>query len=167
MLDAMVGKNIGDPLSFDKPNVSFLEYLKKEYSPISICASEDLGIVPVDKEVRSVFRKGIKMIESYTWKINYDIPCFSGILDAFKTLRGVLMASMLGDLVSSKKEYILDDITKNVQVGFDARSYDIIEAEKKRHKLLLNMEKFFILLTGRLIKNLLLVQVSIKRNIKN
>ena len=142
MLDAMVGKNIGDPLSFDKPNVSFLEYLKKEYSPISICASEDLGIVPVDKEVRSVFRKGIKMIESYTWKINYDIPCFSGILDAFKTLRGVLMASMLGDLVSSKKEYILDDITKNVQVGFDARSYDIIEAEKKRHKLLLNMEKF-------------------------
>ena len=53
------------------------------------------------------------------------------------------MASMLGDLVKTYKNSILEDIRKNVQVGFDAKSLDIIEAEKTRRKLTSNMENFF------------------------
>jgi len=143
MLDAMVGKNIGDPLSFENPKGSFLEYLKADYSPRSVCVSEDLDIVPVDKEIRNVFRGCVKKLTNNNWNINNDIPCFSGVLDSFKTLRGVLMASMLGDLVSANKDEILNDIKKNVQIGFDATSCEIIEAEKNRRQLLLNMENFF------------------------
>ena len=53
------------------------------------------------------------------------------------------MASMLGDLVKTHKDSILEDIKKNVQVGFDAKSFDIIEAKKIRRKLTYNMENFF------------------------
>ena len=53
------------------------------------------------------------------------------------------MASMLGDLVKTHKNSILEDIRKNVQVGFDAKSLDIIKAEKTRRKLTINMENFF------------------------
>ena len=50
------------------------------------------------------------------------------------------MASMLGDLVKIHKNSIVEDIRKNVQVGFDEKSLDIIVAEKKRRKLTTNIE---------------------------
>ncbi len=143
MLDAMAEHNSGDPLSIPNTSHSFQEFLKKNYSPRSICVSADLGIVPVDKEVRAVFHNAIKAIENLSWDINYDIPSFAGVLDAFKTLRGFLMAYMLGDIVLADKNAILDDIVKNVQVGLDASTLDIIKAEKVRHNLTLDMEKFF------------------------
>ena len=36
------------------------------------------------------------------------------------------MASMLDDLVKTHKDSILEDIKKNVQVGFNTKSIDII-----------------------------------------
>jgi len=143
MLDSMVGHDIGDPLSFNSKTGCFIESLKKDLNPISIAVSEDLNLVPVDSEVRKVFKTAIKKLSKLGLDINDDIPNFFGVLDAFKTLRGVLMASMLGDLVKNHKDSILEDIRKNVQVGFDAKSLDIIEAEKIRRKLIINMENFF------------------------
>ena len=143
MLDSMVGHNIGDPLSFPNSQEFFVKSLKKDFAPLSVAVSEDLNIVPVDLEVRDGFRAAVKTISNYSWDVCSDIPDFSGVLDAFKTLRGVLMASMLGDLVTEYKEAILEDIQKNVQVGFDANGMKIIEAEKIRRSLIINMESFF------------------------
>ena len=143
MLDSMVGHDIGDPLSFNSKTGSFIESLKEDLNPISIAVSEDLNLVPVDSEVRNIFKTAIKKLSKLGLNINDDIPDFSGVLNAFKTLRGVLMASMLGDLVNNHKDSILEDIKKNVQVGFSAKSYDIIKAEKTRKKLITNMEDFF------------------------
>ena len=53
------------------------------------------------------------------------------------------MASMLGNLVKEYEGAILEDIRKNVQVGFDAKGGEVIEAEKTRRELVINMEKFF------------------------
>ena len=143
MLDSMAGHDIGDPLSFPTSSGSFIESLKKDFAPKSVVVSEDLGIVPVDPEVRNGFKEAIKMISNDSWDICDNVPNFSGVLDAFKTLRGVLMASMLGDLVKAHKDAILEDIRKNVQVGFDAKSMEIIQAEKTRRKLFIEMENFF------------------------
>ncbi len=130
MLDSMVGHDIGDPLSFKSKTGCFIESLQNGLKPISIAVSEDLNLVPVDSEVRKVFKNATKKLSKLGLHINDDIPDFSGVLDAFKTLRGVLMASMLGDLVKTHKDSILEDIKKKVQVGFDTKSFDIIEAEK-------------------------------------
>ena len=143
MLDSMVGHDIGDPLSFPYTRPCFLEALKKDLNPKSVAVSEDLNIVPIDSEVRTVFKTAVKMISNHGWEISNDIPNFSGVLDAFKTLRGVLMASMLGDLVKTHKDAILEDIRKNVQVGFDAKSIEIIKAEKTRRNLTIEIGNFF------------------------
>ncbi|MEE2775002.1 MAG: amidase [Pseudomonadota bacterium] len=143
MLDAMAVYDRGDPLSFQYLGNSFSEFIKKDIARVSVSVSEDLGIVPVDKEVRSVFNSAIKKLENYSWDLNNDIPSFSDVLPAFKILRGVLLACMLGDLVKGNRGNVLEDIAKNVQVGFDSSSAEIISAEKIRHRLALNMENFF------------------------
>ena len=143
MLDAMVGHDIGDPLSYHPSESKFVKSIKEDYLPLSVAVSEDLGIVPVDQDVRNTFRSAIKIISNQGWDVNNDIPSFEGVLDAFKILRGVLMASMLGDLISNQEDDVSEDIKKNIQVGFEAKNTEIIQSEKTRRQLFLDMELFF------------------------
>ena len=53
------------------------------------------------------------------------------------------MAYMLGDLYKSKKDEILVDIVKNIEVGFEASNDDIITAEKIRQDLFIKVDRFF------------------------
>ena len=53
------------------------------------------------------------------------------------------MAYMLGDLYKSKKDEILIDIVKNIEVGFKVSNEEIITAEKIRQNLFIKVDKFF------------------------
>ena len=53
------------------------------------------------------------------------------------------MAYMLGDLYKSKKDEILVDIVKNIEVGFEASNDEIIIAEKIRQDLFIKVDRFF------------------------
>ena len=53
------------------------------------------------------------------------------------------MAYMLGDLDKSKKDEILVDIVKNIEVGFEASNDEIITAEKIRQDLFIKVDRFF------------------------
>jgi len=53
------------------------------------------------------------------------------------------MAYMLGDLYKSKKDEILVDIVKNIEVGFKVSNEEIIAAEKIRQDLFIKVDKFF------------------------
>ena len=53
------------------------------------------------------------------------------------------MAYMLGDLYKSKKDEILVDIVKNIEVGFEVSNDEIITAEKIRQDLFIKVNRFF------------------------
>ena len=53
------------------------------------------------------------------------------------------MAYMLGDLYKSKKDEILVDIVKNIEVGFEVSNDEIITAEKIRQDLFIKVDRFF------------------------
>ena len=76
-------------------------------------------------------------------RVGSDIPDFNGAIESFHTLRGLLMAYMLGDLYKSKKDEILVDIVRNIEVGFEASNDEIITAEKIRQDLFIKVDRFF------------------------
>ena len=143
MLDAMVGHDNNDPWSYETNVDSYLEAARIDYFPKSVAFSEDLGIVPVEDNIRYGFRNAMSKLSKFDWEISNDIPSFEDVLDGFKVLRGLLMACMLGELVETHHDKILVDIRNNVQAGFDLKSIDIIRAEKIRQQLLVRMENFF------------------------
>ena len=65
------------------------------------------------------------------------------MLDAFHTLRGVLLATLKGELVQQHRDEILSDIVKNVDVGFNMTPKRLIEAERVRWTLARHMAEFF------------------------
>ena len=56
MLDALVGSELEDPLSFDHSGPTFVDALEDIDLPKRIAFSEDLGIVPMDAEVSQICR---------------------------------------------------------------------------------------------------------------
>ena len=143
MLDAMSGYCKTDPLSFDHTCSSFLEAADAFELPAKVAVTEDLGLVPVEQEVRRVFRTVVPNLKTIGCEVGSDIPDFNGAIESFHTLRGLLMAYMLGDLYKSKKDEILVDIVKNIEVGFEASNDEIITAEKIRQDLFIKVDRFF------------------------
>jgi len=143
MLDAGKGFSIEDPLSFDSSYKSVLSKLDTSRIPTRVAFSEDLGIVPVSQEIRSITKKAVFSIQDLGIDVTDALPDFKGVLEAFRTLRGILLASMMNDLVKEHESDILPDIIRNVEVGHNTTSHDIIKAEITRKKISHSMVEFF------------------------
>ena len=143
MLDAGCGYSSQDPLSFDHPYKPFLLSLNDFDLPKKIAFSYDLGIVPVEQEIRQITSSSLNILRKSGIEISDNIPDFSGILDSFHSLRGVLLSCMMDDLYKNHRENISPDIIKNIEVGHNVTNEKIIEAEKIRKKLVATMELFF------------------------
>ncbi len=143
MLDAGSGYSPQDPISFDNPQKSFLNSIKDFDLPKKIGFSPDLGIVPVEKEIREITSNSLNILETNNIEISNQIPDFSGVLESFHTLRGVLLASMMDNLLKDHRNDILPDIVNNIEVGYNVTSKDIIKAEKVRKSLLDSVNLFF------------------------
>ena len=143
MLDASSGFSFYDPLSFEQNERTFVERINDYNLPDRVSFSKNLGIVPVSKEIVSVTSQAIKKLGGLGIDLNENTPDFSGVLDGFQTLRGVLLATMMDDLISKYRNEILIDIVNNVELGYQVEIRDIIKAEKVRKNLVLQMQSFF------------------------
>ena len=65
-----------DPLSFDHKCTSFLEAVDTFDLPAKVAVTEDLGLVPVEQEGRSVFRTVVPHLKTIGCEIGSDIPDF-------------------------------------------------------------------------------------------
>ena len=143
MLDAGSGYSSNDPLSFDQDTKSFVDKLNDYKLPARISYSEDLGIVPMSKDITVVTNKAINKLNHIGIDVSEKIPNFSHVLNSFRTLRGVLLATMLDDLIDEHRNEILKDIIENAEVGLNVSNQEIIDAEKTRKSLVLAMQLFF------------------------
>ena len=142
MLDAGAGQDPIDPLSFDN-NDSFVSEVQKATAPMRVGFSTDLGIVHVAREISDIATSAIGKLEAAGVDVTTDIPDFTGALDAFQTLRAVLLATMMGDILKTHRDQINEDIIGNIERGFDTTIEQIFEAERFRWKLAGLMAQFF------------------------
>ncbi|MEM7259252.1 MAG: amidase family protein [Pseudomonadota bacterium] len=143
MLDASAGKHIGDPLSFEPTGESFQQFIHNHKSPARVAFSEDLGIVPMSREVADVCRAGAEMFSSLGAEVTEDAPDFTGALEGFQTLRALLVATMMGPLLEQHRHNITPEIVGNIEKGLALRVEDIMEAERIRRDLYHRMATFF------------------------
>lgn len=142
MLDAAAGYEACDPLSFDDPT-SFSAALIPEPAPLRIAFSADLGIVPVAREVAQVCERAVRRFAGDGVEVSDEIPDFSGVLEAFQTLRAVLLGTMMGPLLETHRDRIAADIVRNIERGFSLSPQQVFSAERTRWQLYHKMAAFF------------------------
>lgn len=143
MLDAGAGLHPHDPLSFASQCPSFLAALDGAEPPRRVAFSPDLGIVPVAREVRDVAEAAAAKLSAANIEVTDEIPDFTDVLDAFQTLRAVLLGTMMGELLSEHRDRIADDIVGNVERGFAVTPEQLFNAERVRRLLYHRMEALF------------------------
>ena len=143
MLDAGVGQQIDDPLSFDHAGPSFVEALQKAERPKRIAFSPDLSIVSMEKEIAQICSGAGSVFEGMGVDVTDDIPDFTGVLEAFQTLRAVLFATLMEPILIKHREHIAPEIIGNIERGLNITPAQIFDAERVRMELYKKVMKFF------------------------
>ncbi|MDG2340631.1 MAG: amidase family protein [Paracoccaceae bacterium] len=143
MLDAGVGQQIDDPLSFDHSGPSFVEALQETGMPKRVAFSPDLSIVSMEKEIANVCGCAATVFADLGADVTDDIPDFTGVLEAFQTLRAVLFATMMEPVLAQHRDQIAPEIIGNIERGLNIRPSQIFEAERVRIELYKKVIAFF------------------------
>ena len=143
MLDASVGHQIDDPLSFDHSGESFVDALGKTGMPQRVAFSSDLSIVSMEKEIADVCLGAARAFSDLGAEVTDDIPDFSGVLEAFQTLRAVLFASLMEPILDKHRDRIAPEIIGNIERGLTIKPAQIFEAERVRCELYKRVIAFF------------------------
>ena len=143
MLDAGVGHQVDDPLSFDHFGPSFVEVLKQVETPKRVAFSPDLSVVSMEKEIAEVCRGATKVFKDIGAELTDEIPDFGGVLEAFQTLRAVLFAVMMEPILKQHRDRIAPEIVGNIERGLNISPSQIFEAERIRIELFKRVLDFF------------------------
>ena len=143
MLDAGVGHQIDDPLSFDHSGPSFVDTLKKTDIPKRVAFSPDLSIVSIEKEIAEICSVATRVFADIGAEVTDEIPDFTGVLEAFQTLRAVLFATMMEPILEQHRDKIAPEIIGNIERGLNIMPSQIFEAERVRIELFKKILAFF------------------------
>ena len=143
MLDAGVGHQIDDPLSFDHSGLSFSDILKKTDIPKRVAFSPDLSIVSIEKEIAEICGAATRVFADIGAEVTDEIPDFTGVLEAFQTLRAVLFATMMEPILKQHRDKIAPEIIGNIERGLNIMPSQIFEAERVRIELFKKIIAFF------------------------
>ncbi len=143
MLDAGVGQHIDDPLSFAHAGPSFVDALQGTEMPGRVAFSPDLGIVSMEREIAGICSGAAGVFADMGAEVTADIPDFSGILEAFQTLRAVLFATMMEPILAQHRDQIAPEIIGNIERGLNITPDQIFAAERVRIELYRKIIAFF------------------------
>ena len=144
MFDTMCAENVDDPLTMPPPATPWVKAVHAPVKPRRVAFSPDLGIVPVDPEIKAICQQAAtRHFAAIGATVEEACPDFSGALDAFQTLRAALVATALGDLLPNQRNRIKPDIVWNIEKGLKQTADDIIRAERTRRLLFHRVSAFF------------------------
>ena len=143
MLDAMAGQHAADPLSYPAPVDSYAAAAERRTAPRRIAFSPDLGISPVDPEVRAVTAAAALRFAELGAEIEEDCPDFSEAPETFQVLRAIGFVAGLAPHYRHRRELLKEDIVWNIERGLALAPERIGEAERARGRIFRNAAEFF------------------------
>lgn len=142
-LDAMTGYDPREPLTLEKPAVSFQEALKQDTGRIRIAFAEDQGgFAPVEANVRAILRKAMETAQGAGMVVEEDCPELPGLYETYVTLRGVHYGSVNNFVPEEIKEHFKETLRGNIEVGVNQTNHDIYLAQRGRTDLYQRMRLF-------------------------
>tara|TARA_A100001037_G_scaffold279449_1_gene281295 strand:- start:3039 stop:4463 length:1425 start_codon:yes stop_codon:yes gene_type:complete len=142
-LDTQAGKSLIDPISFAAPNTPYVQAIEKPTAPAKIGYSHDLGIAPVDQEVRDICARSMQIFEKAGSAIFEAHPNLDDAEDIFQTLRAAQFAASYKKHLDENRELLKPEVIWNIEKGLELSIEDINNAELARGALYLRTLDFF------------------------
>jgi amidase len=117
LLDAMSGEDAADPLSLPAPATSFLSAARTAKKPKRIAYSPDLGITPVDPEVKAITRKAAERFAKAGVIVEEAHPDWHEAHECFHVLRAFDFAISKANLLRTKRDLLKPEVIWNIEEG--------------------------------------------------
>lgn len=143
LLDAMSGEYAADPLSLPALATSFLSAARSGKKPKRIAYSPDLGITPVDPEVRAVTQKAAERFAEAGAIVEEAHPDLSEAHECFHVLRAFDFAVTKAGLLRTKRDLLKPEVIWNIEEGLKLTVEQIERAEAQRVALTARTLEFF------------------------
>jgi amidase len=143
LLDAMSGEHPADPLSLPVLPVPFLSAARSGKKPKRVAYSPDLGITPVDPEVRAVTRKAAERFAEAGVTVEEAHPDLREAHECFHVLRAFDFALSKAALLRSKRHLLKPEVIWNIEEGLKLTVERIERAEAQRVAMAERTLKFF------------------------
>ncbi|WP_375784187.1 amidase [Bradyrhizobium sp. Pha-3] len=143
LLDAMSGEHAADPLSLPVLPTSFLSAARSNQKPKRIAYSPDLGITPVDPEVKAVTRKAAERFAEAGAIVEEAHPDFSEAHECFHVLRAFDFAISKAELLRTKRDLLKPEVIWNIEEGLKLTVEKLERAEAQRVAMTARALEFF------------------------
>ncbi|MEY9357579.1 amidase [Bradyrhizobium yuanmingense] len=142
MLDAMAGFHPPDLLSREHP-ASFRNAAARPGWAGRIAVSEDLGLLPVDHDIRSAFRGAIDRLQPAGCRMSETAPDLAGLPRVIRALRGLAYLATWGRLWPQSRAAFTPEVAGDIAHGESLSATDIATAMEQRAAIYRRMQDFF------------------------
>jgi len=146
LFNVQAGFFAADPLSRREPGIDFAAPLEADLTGRTFAITEDLGLVPVDREVRSAVRSAAESLESLGARVELACPDLSGAMSVFQVQRAAALSvtgKALDAAVPDWRDHAKDTTIWNIERGFALTADDLINAELQRTQIYREVATFF------------------------
>lgn len=142
-LDAMAGADRREPYGQPDPGRPFRTFAESPTVPRRVAWSADLGVTPVDPEVRRITEAAARRFEALGATVEEACPDFSGAVEAFQTLRGVAFATSHAAHYTNERDKLKPDIVWNIERGHAVTGEELARATLTRTRMTESLASFF------------------------
>src|SRR6185312_10778106 len=143
LLDAMSGEYADDPLSLPAPPTSFLSAARSSKRPKRAAYSPDLGITPVDPEVKAVTRKAAERFAEAGVAVEEAHPDLREAHECFHVLRAFDFAVSKAELLRTRRDQLKPEVIWNIEEGLRLTVGQLEQAEASRVAMAARTLEFF------------------------
>jgi len=136
MLSVIAGADPRSPISYPVDGRSFTAAVRRPtLRGARIAWSADLGVTPVDHEVRRVAENATTVLRRLGARVEDAHPDFGGLLDIVLASRGFSMVARHEDKLPKWRDVMQENLVKNIDYGLTLQARDVARAERLRSEL--------------------------------
>ncbi len=144
MLSVIAGADPRAPLSYPVDGKDFLRAVTRpSVRGLRIAWSADLGVCPIDREIRRVTATAPRVFERLGARVDTAHPDFSGLVDIVLVSRGARQAAAHAEKLAKWRDVMQDNLVKNIEYGLTLTADDIGRCERARTALFHRVRAFF------------------------
>jgi len=152
MLTAIAGQDARVPISYPVDPRPLLAAVKRpSLKGLRVAWGGDLGITPVDNEVRRVTEATLAVFRRLGARVETAHPSFDGLDEIVRTTRGFHMVINHADKLAQWKPVMQENLVKNTEQGLTLTASEIAHGERLRtalyHRVREFMERYDVILT--------------------
>jgi amidase len=143
LLSVAAGRDLADPTSLRAGSFTMPALRPEPLANLKVAARLDLGMVPIDREVRPVLQEAVRRVAGLYGNVDEASPDFRGAMDAFMRMRGCILYRTLGHLLTSDRDKLTPSVVWNIERGVGVTADDYLKAEQERSRIWRSIAAFF------------------------